>query len=192
MVSNSIPIIKVHRPNARNCMKRQFRLKHRDHAPSRVRVNKLVLLLSKRKLTERTKSTVKHSFPKSPKIQDSSENYKGFQVNFLRRYDCFFSTYFVNRNLQRFAHSNKFSTYASGGKINFFNARFNFKKCNNHNIGHFTVTQVFSLMKACNCNKNTTINEAKKIILLSEEVELNPGPTLRLKISATNKVHYHH
>ena len=99
MVSNSIPIIEVHRPSVKNCMKRQFRLKHRDHEPSRVRVNKLVLLLSKRKLTERTKSTVKHSYPKSPKIRDSSENYKGLQVNFLRRCDCFFSTYFVNRNL---------------------------------------------------------------------------------------------
>ena len=62
--------------------------------PSRVLVNKLVQLLSKRKLTERTKSAVKHSFPKSPKIRDSSENYKAFHVNFLRRYDCFFSTVF--------------------------------------------------------------------------------------------------
>ena len=109
-------LIEVYRPSARNCLKRQFRHRHRDHETSRVWLNKLVRLLRKRKLRERTKSIIKHSFPKSSKIRDTSENYKGFHVNFLHRNDCFFSAYFINMNLQRFAHSNKFSTFASGGK----------------------------------------------------------------------------
>ena len=33
-------------------------------------------------------------------------------------------------------------------------------------------------MKACNCNKKKTFHEAKQNILLSGDVELNPGPTL--------------
>ena len=61
-------------------------------------------------------------------MQGANGNYKGFHVNFLHRYDCFFSAYLINRNLQRFAHSNKFSAYASGGKRKLFNARFNSKK----------------------------------------------------------------
>ena len=55
-------------------------------------------------------------------------------------------------NLQRFPYSYKFTTYASGGKRKCFDARFNFKKCKNSNIGHFTVTQIISLMKARNCS----------------------------------------
>ena len=124
-----------------------------------MQVNKLVQLLSRRKVRERTKSIIKHLFPKLTKIQGANGNYKGFHVNFLRRYDCFFSAYLINMNLQRFAHSNKFS--ASGGKRTIFNARFNSKKCKSSKIGHFTLTQVFSLMKASNCSKNTTFNEAK-------------------------------
>ena len=143
-----------------------------------MQVNKLVQL-GRRKVRERTKSIIKHLFPKSTKIQGANGNYKGFHVNFLRRYDCFFGAYLINMNLQRFAHSNKFSTYASGGKRKFFNANFNSKKCKSSKIGHFALTQVFSLMKACNCSKNTTFNEAKKNILLSRDVGLNPGPTLK-------------
>ena len=55
-------------------------------------------------------------------------------------------------NLQRFTYSYKFTTYASRGKRKFFDARFNFKKCKNSNIGHFRVTQIISLMKARNCS----------------------------------------
>ena len=82
-------------------------------------------------------------------------------------------------NLQRFAHSYQFTTYALGRKRKFFDARFNFKKCKNSDIGHFTATQVFSLMKACNCSKNKTFHEVTQNILLSGDVELNPGPTLK-------------
>lgn len=46
-------------------------------------------------------------------------------------------------------------------------------------MGHFTLTHVFSLMKACNCSKNTTFNEVKQGILLSGDLELNPGPKLK-------------
>ena len=85
------------------------------------------------------------------------------QVNFLGRYECPFSAYFINMNLLKaFAHSHKFTTYVSGtGRKKHFDARFKAKKCKNSNIGHFTVPKIFSLMKAYNCNKNTTFHKAK-------------------------------
>ena len=43
--------------------------------------------------------------------------------------DMSFNAYFIKMKLQRFAHSYKFTTYASGGK-KFFDARFNSKKYN--------------------------------------------------------------
>ena len=91
-------------------------------------------------------------------------------------------------NLQRFTYSYKFNTYASGGKRKCFDARFNFKKCKNSNIGHFTLIQIISLMKARNCSKNKTFDEAKQNILLSGDVELNPGPTLKHSHPRTKRI----
>ena len=43
-------------------------------------------------------------------------------------------------------------------------------------------------MKALNCSKNKTFHQAKQNILLSGDVELNPGPTLKHSHPRTNPI----
>ena len=53
---------------------------------------------------------------------------KAFMLIFFADiHEGYYSAYFINMNLQRFVHSYKFNTYASGGKRKFFDARFNSK-----------------------------------------------------------------
>ena len=89
----------------------------------------------------------------------------------------FFSAYFINMNLQPSAHSYQFTNLCFSRKEKLFDARLDFKNCKNSCIGHFTVSQIFSLMKACNCRKSTTFDEAKQNILLPGDRELNISPT---------------
>ena len=77
--TDSVAIHEVNRPSARSHLKSQFRQKHRDHEPSRVRVHRLVGLLSKRKSREHSKNIMKNCFPKSSKIHSISKNYKDFR-----------------------------------------------------------------------------------------------------------------
>lgn len=179
-----VAIHEVNRLSARSRVKSQFRQKQRDRKPSRVRVNRLVGLLSKRKSTEHSKNMMKNCFPKSSEIHSVGKNYKDFRVNFLRRRYCFFTAYFINLSRQCWAHSNRkvISSHAIGRKRtnnNYCNDRSNSKKniCQISNISHPTVIQQSTPVTACNYNKNTRYNESKKKIMLSGDIELNPGPT---------------
>ena len=177
-----VAIHEVNRPSARSHLKSQFRQKHRDHEPSSVRVKRLVGLLSKRKSREHSKNIMKNCFPKSSEIHRISKNYKDFRINFLRRCDCFFTAYFINMNRQCWAHSNRKVTGSHAlGRMrminNYCNDRSDSKKiCQISNISHPTVTQQSNPVTASNCNKNARYNESKKRIMLSGDIELNPGP----------------
>ena len=177
-----VAIHEVDRPSARSHLKSHFRQKQRDHEPSRVRVNRLVGWSSKRKSREHSKNTIKNCFPKSSEIHSISKIYKDFRVNFLRRRDSFFTAYFINMNRECWAHSNRKVTgsHAIGRKRmndNYSNDRSSSKKiCQISNISHCTVTQQSTPVTASNCNKNARYNESKKRIMLSGDIELNPGP----------------
>lgn len=128
-----VAIHEVNRSSVRSRVKSQFRQKQRDREPSRVRVNRLVGLLSKRKSREHSKNMMKNCFPKSSEIHSIGKNYKDFRVNFLRRRYCFFTAYFINMSRQCWAHSNRkvISSHAIGRKRtnnNYCNDRSNSKK----------------------------------------------------------------
>ena len=88
----------------------------------------------------------------------------------------------MNMNRQCWAHSNRKVTgsHAIGRKRmnnNYCNDRSDSKKmCKISNISHPTVRQQSNPVIAPNCNKNTRYNESKKRIMLSGDIELNPGP----------------
>ena len=157
----------------------------------------MVGLLSKRKSREHSKNIMKNCFPKSSEIHRISKNYKDFRINFLRRCDCFFTAYFININRQCWAHSNRKVTGSRAlGRMrminNYSNDRSDSKNiCQISNISHPTVTRQSNPVTASNCNKNARYNESKKRIMLSGDIELNPGP---MPVDLLNeKVHvFHH
>ena len=175
--TNSISVIEGYRPSTRSCLRTKFKRIRKDHEPSRVRINKLVQLLRKRKIRKITKRVIKKLFPKSSKIRRIAKKYKDFYVTYFRRCDSFFSAYFIKMKRKFPAHLKECSSYPAKKTKQFFNARTNCKKFKNSECYNFVVTEVFSTIKARNCNKNATYNAAKQKIMVSADIELNPGPT---------------
>ena len=96
----------------------------RDREPSRISLTKLLRLMKCRKLMKKHKKLFTKSFPVSSVLHNIASNYKQWNMRYIQRLDCFYSSYFTKI---------KKSTVA-------------------------------------------VYNESEKNILLSGDVELNPGP----------------
>ena len=119
----------------------------RDREPSRVPVKTFFQVLNKRKLRRNAKRVIKHSTPTSSNLHWLATDFKLWYVSFLHRCECFFSQFLYFRKKQlRF---NAMASYCHPIEINTF---------------------------CCNNLKSEPYCSSKRKLLLSNDVEVNPGP----------------
>ena len=119
----------------------------RDREPSRVPVKKFLQVLNKRKLRRNAKRVIKYSTPTSSNLHWLATDFKLWYVSFLHRCECFFSHFLYFRKKQL-----RFNTMAS--------------YCHHIEINTF----------CCNNLKSEHYCSSKRKLLLSNDVEVNPGP----------------
>lgn len=66
----------------------------RDREPSRISLTKLLRLMKCRKLRKKHKKLLTKSFPVSSVLHSIASNYKQWNVRYIQRQDCFYSSFF--------------------------------------------------------------------------------------------------
>ena len=124
--------------------------RHRDREPSRLSIKKIISSMKKRKARRKLKRIYRKSTPKSSSLYKLATDYKLWYVTYAHRCDCFFTNF---ANLKRWA-ANKLLQ--------------NSKQASMHSLAeHKTV-------KSCSCTKRNCASKMK--LLMSGDIELNPGP----------------
>ena len=119
----------------------------RDREPSRIPVKKIIQTMRRRKVRQKLKSILRKVTPKSSSVYTLVTDYKPWYIDYVHRSDCFFSKFFGRQKHYRFQQiTSKIHSCVSTG-----------------------VSNSFSLGNDQNC-------VAKRKLLLSGDIELNPGP----------------
>ena len=67
----------------------------RDREPSRISLTKLLRLMKCRKLRKKHKKLLTKSFPVSSVLHSIASNYKQWNIRYIQRQDCFYSSFFT-------------------------------------------------------------------------------------------------
>ena len=171
----------TYRYSVRNCYRssktRSFihtQMHRRDRETSRICVEKVMRTLRKRKNRLKYKRNVRKSIPVSSTLYNLATDYKLYFVNYVLRKECFFSNYFRRQSscvYGKCRNSQNNMTFKQG----LTNRRH--LKPRNPNVIHLNQDPEGGAIEKEKCC-TMMHNVSDQNILLSGDVELNPGPRI--------------
>ena len=123
---------------------------HRDREPSRLPIKKIISSMKETKARRKLKRIFRNSTPKSSSLYKLATDYKLWYVTYVHRCDCFFTNFA------------SFKRQAANKLLQ------NSKQASMHCLVEDKT------VKSCSCTKRHCVLKMK--LLMSGDIELNPGP----------------
>ena len=150
------PCVNVSRFSVRKLTRQSNIGRFRDREPSRIPVKKIMQVMRKIKNRPRIKQIIRRSTPKSSMLNALTNNYKDYYIRFVHRLKMFTDQYFQLKHaeVQMRDHRSQ-SAYVNNGYVD-----------------HEFMTRP----DKCNFCDNMQYCVSDKKLLMSGDIELNPGP----------------
>ncbi len=154
--------------SSRETFVRKVRVK-RDREPSRINVKKVIIAMKSKVLRQKVKATVRKTIPRSSRFYYLATNYKICRLEYVYRSDCFFSKYLFP-GLKKIKHwqpiTSRFACFRTCLGLKQIakqkqSSQFLYVCYNNNNCNGLALEGFYM---------------AKRRLLLSGDIELNPGP----------------